>query len=92
MDYSVFDGDAISHYEMEICQVQGTTPDERVNSLHYDAVALTVDHLAGLASLVQSGQKTRLQKKAVRTLVAEALDEGKIDRARCNADLLSKFE
>ena len=92
MDYALFEEVSLITANISIVKQAGETPDDEVNTLHYNLSDLTVHRLAKLAEVVSAGQHTRIPRKEMRTKLCRALDAGVLNRGKVKHWLLEMCE
>jgi hypothetical protein len=92
IDYAVFEDSQFTELDLAVSQSVGETPDATVNSLHYDLLNLTARQVGGLAEVISNGAHTRIPRKTVSSLLAEAIEVERLDRERIKLSLLSRLQ
>ena len=89
MGYAVFDGAPFDGLGIVSHRSPGMTPDDLVNTLHYDLQHLTATQVAGLAGAVANGRSDLILAKRLRVLLRAGLDAKRLDPARVNKKLMA---
>ena len=92
MDYAVFEDTRFAILGIEIDSQCGTTPDMKVNQLHYDLCNLTVNRLAYLAEIISAGKSKRVQKKKVLDWLQVAYARGNFEEAKIKPKVLEALK
>lgn len=83
VDYAVFDFDIVTRLGILAKSTLGNTPDERANEKHLDLEVLTAIRLCNLVRAIQEhGEFQRVSKRQVCSHVAQAVQNGEINRDR----------
>lgn len=78
-DYIIFDQSILSEVGIKILKSNGQTPDNEVNSWHYDLTEISVTKLASLAKhIVPSTKSRQILSKRVKEVFIENARMGKI--------------
>ena len=93
-EYLLFDESILQTLGIKIAHNKGETPDLEVDALHIDLIELSADRLLSLAVAMSGGTKERRLKKEVRTLVAQGILKGHIERSKLklNVSELSRID
>ena len=92
VDYAVFEDTHFANLGIALELQSGTTPDIRVNQLHYDLCNLTVRRLASLAEIISVGKCNRVQKKMILDWLRAAYARGHFDEAKIEPKILEALK
>lgn len=93
VDYALFDSDIIKKLDIQVDEIEGTTPDQTVNKLHIDLKKLSGDIICELAKSIQnSGELKRLYSKDIEKAINEGIEKKQLQVEKINSQLLSKIK
>lgn len=93
LDYALFDQQILSAINIKIKDTKGGSPDEKVNSWHRDLVELSATKLMELAKAIQTkAVKERVLPKDIVRLIKQAVESGRINRAKLKPGVVGKIE
>jgi hypothetical protein len=91
-DYAIIDLDILSTIGIHIRASIGETPDEAVNSWHWDAIELTATQILKLAQAIrETGEIKRVLEKQITKMLIDAASSGRIQRARIKQEKMTVF-
>jgi len=81
LDFQLIDAQTLARLELPLYQTLGDTPDQHVNSLHYDLRELSAQKLLKLAEemLPQSARRDRISEREIQALIQAQVESGRID-------------
>lgn len=83
LDYALVDQRFISENNLKLQTVISNSPYEKANTWHRDLVELSASQLCALAKIIfEHGEKKRCTEKEILKLMARAIANGHIDRAK----------
>lgn len=92
IDYAIIDKGIFEDLDIELIKNAGDTPDDHVNSIHFDAVKVTGTKLLNLTKQsVASSSTNRHTIKKVTELLRLHLKNGFINEAKLNEKMASKL-
>lgn len=91
VDYAVFEDSRLESLDITIQQTEVGTPDNMVNSLHYELGNLTVKQLANLAKIIATSTHERTQQARIRSGLLESVSNGRLNREKIKPDLLQRL-
>ncbi len=93
VDYALFDSNIIKKLDIQVDEIEGTTPDQTVNKLHIDLKKLSGDIICELAKSIQnSGELKRLYSKDIEKAINEGIEKKQLQVEKINSQLLSKIK
>ena len=91
-EYAVFEGEELSALGVRSVFSEGETADDTVNGMHRILIHLTAKQLADLAGVISQGEHTRILKKRVQSLLANALASRTLAEGRINGKLRVRLQ
>ena len=91
VDYAVFEDSNLKSLGITINQTKGETPDDKVNTVHYELGDLTVKRIAKLAEIISAGKHSRIQQKKIRILLHESAHTERLDKVQFSPKLKEKL-
>ena len=91
VDYVVFEDYGLKSFGIAVYQTEGETPDNGVNSSHYDLGNLTVKRLAQLTEIVSTGEYGRIMRCKIKVLLHDAVRNGLLDAKKVRSPKIQKY-
>lgn len=88
MDYAIFEDSELESLGISVQHTPGDTPDDGVNSSHYDLGNLTTRRLAQLAEIVSAAEIRRMAWSDVRALPIDEINSGLVDATRVRPKII----
>jgi hypothetical protein len=82
VDFALIKEEDLEPLQIKVRQSQGNTPDELVNSRHYDLYEITAQKILALALVIKHSEISRITEPNIKKNAIRALKEKRLDRSR----------
>lgn len=82
VDFALIQEEDLEPLKIKVRQSQGDTPDEWVNSRHYDLYEITAQKILALALVIKGSEISRITEPNIKKNAIRALKEKRVDRSR----------
>jgi len=82
VDFALIKEEDLEPLQIKVRQSQGDTPDELVNSRHYDLYEITAQKILALALVIKRSEISRITEPNIKKNAIRALKEKRLDRSR----------